>query len=324
MSQKPLKKCRVLVTPTSYGKNDPSLRVRLEEAVGHVIYNSEGRPLKSPELIEIIPNIDGYIAGLDEIDAGVIEAAETLQVIARYGIGVDAIDLDAARENEVVITNTPGANASSVAELTVGLILSLARQITIGNSLMQSGIWPRLHGVSLVDKVIGILGLGAVGKQLVLRLSSFECTIRAYDPMPDSKFARQHQVEFCDLHNVISQSDFLSLHLPLVPETREMVDATFLAKMKKGSFLINTARGELIDELALAKALEHGHLSGAALDVFTHEPPDKENRLLALPQVITTPHMASHTDIATDTMGHYALRDCLAVLQGKEPKHRVI
>ena len=324
MSQKPLKKCRVLVTPTSYGKNDPSLRVRLEEAVGHVIYNSEGRPLKSPELIEIIPNIDGYIAGLDEIDAGVIEAAETLQVIARYGIGVDAIDLDAAREKEVVITNTPGANASSVAELTVGLILSLARQITIGNNLMQSGIWPRLHGVSLVDKVIGILGLGAVGKQLVLRLSSFECTIRAYDPMPDSNFARQHQVEFCDLHNVISQGDFLSLHLPLVPETREMVDATFLAKMKKGSFLINTARGELIDELALAKALEHGHLSCAALDVFTHEPPDKENPLLALPQVITTPHMASHTDIATDTMGHYALRDCLAVLQGKEPKHRVI
>ena len=323
MSQKPLNKCRVLVTPTSYGKHDPSLRVRLEEAVGHVIYNSEGRPLKSPELIEIIPNIDGYIAGLDEIDANVIEAAETLQVIARYGIGVDAIDLKAARENGVVITNTPGANASSVAELTVGLILSLARQITIGNHLMQRGIWSRLDGISLVGKVIGILGLGAVGKQLALRLRTFECAIRAYDPIPDSSFARQHQVDFCDMHDVISQSDFLSLHLPLVPETKEMVNASFLARMKKGSFLINTARGELIDELALAKALDSGHLSGAALDVFAHEPPDKENPLLSLAQVITTPHIASHTDIATDAMGHYALRDCLAVLQGKAPKYRV-
>jgi len=324
MSQNLLNKCRVLVTPTSYGKHDPSLRARLEEAVGHVIYNSEGRPLKSPELIEIIPKIDGYIAGLDEIDGDVIEAADTLKVIARYGIGVDGIDLDAARKKGVVVTNTPGANASSVAELTVGLILSLARQITIGNNLMQNGIWPRLHGISLVGKVIGILGLGAVGKQLALRLSRFECAIRAYDPIPDSTFARNHQVEFCAMHDVISQSDFLSLHLPLVPETKGMVDEKFLDKMKMGAFLINTARGELIDELALAKALERGHLSGAALDVFAHEPPDKENPLMSLSQVITTPHIASHTDIATDAMGHYALRDCLAVLQGKEPKYRVI
>lgn len=324
MRQKPLNECRVLVTPTTYGKHDPSLRTRLAQAVAHVIYNSEGRPLTSPELVEIIPTIDGYIAGLDEIDGAVIQAAENLQVIARYGIGVDAIDLDAAFEKGIIVTNTPGANSSSVAELTVGLILALARQITVGNNLMHNGIWSRLHGVSLAGKVVGILGLGAIGKQVALHLNTFRCSLYAYDTIPDKTFAREHKVKLGTLHDVITQSDFLSLHIPLVPKTKGMVNKTFLGSMKKGAFLINTARGELIDEFDLANALDSGHLAGAALDVFTHEPPDPENPLMSLSQVITTPHMASHTDIATDAMGHYALRDCLAVLQGTDPKYRVI
>lgn len=163
MNLKPLKDCRVLVTPTSYGKNDPALRTELEAAAGEVIYNTTGRPYTAAELVALIPSIDGYIAGLDVIDRSVIEAASQLRVIARYGVGVDAIDLEAARQKGIIVTNTPTANSSSVAELTIGLMLSLARNIPAASQATRAGEWPRQLGLSLEGKVIGLVGFGAVG-----------------------------------------------------------------------------------------------------------------------------------------------------------------
>jgi len=318
-----LKECRLLVTPTSYGKNDSRLKTELEAQVGEVIYNPTGKPLTSADVAKLLPGIDGYIAGLDGIDANAIKTADRLKVIARYGVGVDNVDLRAAREKGIVITNTPGANSVSVAELALGLMLALARQIPEAVEAVQQGKWPRSAGLSLEGKTIGILGLGAIGKQLARRLAGFDCRVLAFDPCADAAFARDNHVELVKMDAAIEQSDFISLHLPLSTETRCLVNDAFLNKVKKGSFLINTSRGEVIDEDALLRALQTGHLKGVALDAFTTEPPDPKNPLLALPQVIATPHLGAQTDGATSNMGWLAMKDCLAVLRNEEPVFRV-
>src|SRR5512136_2994394 len=218
-----LKECRLLVTPTSYGKNDPRLKTELEALVGEVIYNPTGKPLKSPE------------------DAG------RLKVISRYGVGVDSVDLHAAAERGIIVTNTPGVNSVSVAELTVGLMLALARQIPEGASALRQGLYPRLAGVTLEGKKIGIIGLGAIGKELARRLRGFDCRLIAYDPVPDRDFAQANEVELAPLDDLLRLSDFVSLHLLLLPETRGLVNRDFLAKLKRGAYLVNTARGEIVD-----------------------------------------------------------------------------
>jgi D-3-phosphoglycerate dehydrogenase len=319
-----LKECRLLVTPTSYGKNDPRLRSELESLVAHVIYNPTGKPLRSAEVAQLLPGIDGYIAGLDAIDAEALAAADRLKVIARYGVGSDNVDLVAAGQRGVVVTNTPGANSVSVAELALGLMLALARQIPEAVEAVHQGKWPRFAGLSLEGKTVGILGLGAIGRQLVRRLAGFDCRVLAYDPIVDVAAARGLGVAPMGMDDVLAQADFLSLHLPLLPETRGMVDDAFLAKMKDGAYLINTARGEIIDEGALLRALQNGRLKGAGLDAFVVEPPDPSNPLLGLPQVIATPHLGAMTDGATSNMGWMAMKDCLAVLRGEEPAHKLV
>jgi D-3-phosphoglycerate dehydrogenase len=324
LNTKPLQDCRILVTPTSYGKNQPELRTQLEAQVGEVIYNTTGRPLTSDELTALIPCIDGYIAGLDTIDRRVINAADCLRVIARYGVGVDSVDLEAAREKGIVVTNTPGANSGSVAELAIGLLLALARNMVSAALATKSGSWPRLAGLSLEGKTIGLIGLGAVGRQVARRLAGFDCHILAYDPLVPESRATGLGVRMLPMEEVIAQADFLSLHCPLNDQTRALVNAELIKKMKTGAFLINTARGELVDEVALLQALKNGKLKGAALDVFVNQPPAADNALLALPQVIATPHMGAHTDGATNAMGWRALEDCLAVLRGEKPTCPVI
>jgi D-3-phosphoglycerate dehydrogenase len=319
-----LKDCRLLVTPTSYGKNDSRLKTELEAQVGEAIYNPTGKPLTSAEVANLLPGIDGYIAGLDGIDANALKSADRLKVISRYGVGVDNVDLAAAREKGIVVTNTPGANSVSVAELALGLMLALARQIPEAVEAVHQGKFPRYTGVSLEGKTIGILGLGAIGKQLARRLAGFDCKIVAYDPFADIAFAKDNHVELGTMDEIIKQADFVSLHLPLLPETRGIVNEAFLSKMKKGSFLINTSRGEAIDEDALLKALQSGHLKGAGLDAFAVEPPDPKNPLLALSQVIATPHLGAQTDGATSNMGWFAMKDCLAVLKGEKPTYQVL
>lgn len=319
-----LKSCRVLVTPTSFGKGDPGLVAELESAVGEVVYNTTGHPLASAELRTLLPGCHGFIAGLDTVDRAALEAADVLRVIARYGAGVDRVDLSAAREKGIVVTTTPGANAVSVAELAIGLMLALARQIPAADAATRAGGWPRLNGVSLEGKVVGLLGLGAIGRQVASRLQGWDCTVAAYDPQADAAFAAAHNVALLPLDALLARADFLSLHLPATPATRGMVDAAFLARMKPGAFLVNTSRGELVVEADLAAALHSGFLRGAALDAFAAEPPGADNPLFTLPQVIATPHTGAHTDGAVRAMGRGALHDCLAVLRGAPPAHPIV
>lgn len=322
--RKPLNQCHVLVTPTSYGRNDPALNTDLEAQVGRVTYNTTGKPLTSEALREMLTDVDGFIAGLDEIDAAALESASQLQVIARYGVGVSNVDLDAAKAKGIAVTNTPAANAKAVAELTLTLLLNLLRPVMVAAGDTRQGGWMRTKGASLEGKTVGLIGLGAIGREVVRRLQGFDCRIIAFDVAYDEAFVQQHNITTASIDDLLAESDIVSLHVPVLDATRGMVNAEFLAKMKAGSYLINTARGELIDEDALVAALESGHVKGAALDAFQTEPPGAEHPLLKFEQVIPTPHMGAHTDGATNAMGWMAYQNCMAVLKGEEPPHRVV
>jgi len=314
-----LSECRVLVTPTTFGKEEPHLRSTLEKTVGEVVYNPVARPLSSLELLPLVKEADGYIAGLDQIDSSVIEAGSRLQVIARYGVGVDRVDVESATKRGIVVTNTPGANSVAVAELTIALMLALGRRICQADQATRSGEWPRYSGVGLRGKTVGLVGFGAIGREVASRLKAFECRIVVADPCVGSDCADTYGVQLVPMEELLASSDFVSLHASLNSSTSEMVDDTFLKKMKQGAFVVNTARGELIDEEALRDALETGRLRGAALDCFRKEPPAPDHPLLRLPQVIVTPHTGSHTDEATNAMGWMALKACLEVLSGERP-----
>lgn len=309
-------KLRVLVTPRSFGADDPELRDELVAATGEVIWRQEGN-LGPAELSEAVAAADGWIAGVERIDREVIEAATRLRVIARYGVGVESVDLRAAAERGVVVTNTPGANSGAVAELVIGLIFALARRIAYADAAVRGGGWPRLRGAAVEGKTVGLLGFGAIGREVARRVRALDCRVLAFDPAPVAEQAAALGVELVGRDELVATSDFLSLHLPVTAATEGMVDAAFLGRMKPGSYLINAARGELVDERALAETLRAGHLAGAALDCLAVEPPAAGFELGTLDQVVLTPHIGAHTDAAARAMGRAAVENCLAVLRGE-------
>lgn len=313
----------VLVTPRSFGLDDPSLKAELERSVTTVRYlPSPG--MEPEELIPLVADVDGWIAGLDRIDRCVVQAARRLKVIARYGVGTEQVDLDAARECGIVVTNAPAANADAVAELTIGFLFMLARRIQAAAAAARSGRWSPVRGLTVEGRTVGLLGLGAIGRAVARRCVALGCRVLVHDPAADAEFAFAHGIELAELDRALAEADFVSLHIPLAPSTHSIVDDAFLAQMKAGSFLINTARGELVDEAALLRALESGHLAGAALDTLAQEPPVADHPLLHLETAIVTPHIGAHTDGATTAMGRMALRDCLSVLAGRAPEHPVV
>jgi D-3-phosphoglycerate dehydrogenase len=279
--------------------------------------------LKAAEARRLVKDVDGYIAGLDEIDASVLAAADRLKVIARYGVGIDRVDVAAATAHGVAVTNTPSTNSGAVAELTIAFMLCLARNLITANTALRRGEWPVLDGVGIRGKTVGLIGFGAVGREVAKRLRCFDCRILAFDPYVGPDVAEGCGAGLVSLDVLLSEADFVSLHAPATDLTIGMVNQKFLGRMKKGAFLVNTARGELIDEGALVTALENGQLRAAALDCFSHEPVGKDNPLLRLPQVVVTPHTAAHTDEAVNRMGWAAIENCLAALRGERPPNIV-
>ena len=314
----------VLVTARSFGRSRPELREELEGAVREVRWNDLGRPLTTEELREAIADVDGVIAGVDRFDAGVIGAAPRLRVIARHGTGTDAVDLDAARGEGVVVTNTPGANAAAVAELAIGLMFALARRISEGDRRVRAGEYGALPGVQLGGRTVGVIGLGRAGSEVARRAAALGCRVLAFDPAVSEEQADAVGATLAEQEHVVAEADFLSLHVPATDATRDLVDAGFLGRMKHGSYLVNTARGELVVEQDLVNALEAGRLAGAALDTTREEPPRPDNPLLDRDDVILTPHTGADTDEARAAMGRAALDDLLAVLDGRAPLHPVV
>ena len=186
-----------LCTPNTFGKRDPSLKSILEAAVREVIYNPFGRPLKAAELRPLLKDVDGYIAGIDEIDSSTLEAADRLRIIARYGVGIDRVDVATATDYGIVVTNTPGANSAAVAELTIAFILSLARHIIRANEAVRRGEWPVLDGIGIRGKTVGLIGFGSVGREVARRLKSFDCRLLACDPYVETEIADKTMALLC-------------------------------------------------------------------------------------------------------------------------------
>jgi D-3-phosphoglycerate dehydrogenase / 2-oxoglutarate reductase len=239
-----------------------------------------------------------------DVNAKLIDGAQKLRVIGRAGVGVDNVDADAATRKGIVVMNTPGANAIAVAEHTLGLMISLARFIPKADQSTRAGKWEKksLQGTELRGKTLGIIGLGRVGVEVARRAKAFGMRVLAYDPFVSQQLARDLEIELTSLDPLYAASDYISLHVGLTPQTAAMINPTSIAKMKKGVRLVNCARGELIDDAALLAALNSGQVGGAALDVFTHEPP-KDSALLAAANLIATPHIAGSTNEAQELVG---------------------
>ncbi len=310
---------KILITPTSFQKPvNAKAREMIEAFADEIVYNPQTRPLTTEEVAALLPGVDGYIAGLDYITAEALaNAPASLKVISRYGAGVDRVDLAAAKAKGITVTNTPGTNSTAVCELAFALMLSLARHIPQLDAAVKSGGWPRTSGLELCGKTLGIVGMGAIGKKLATRAIAFGMSVIAYDPYFDTAFAAEHGIKQTELHDLIPQADVISLHVPLTEQTRHMIGTGQIARMKDGAFVINTARGGLVDEAAAAEAIKSGKLGGIGLDAFEVEPPT-ESPLMGLQNVVLTPHAGAHTDEAVAGMGLMAVQNLIDVLQGRE------
>ena len=310
---------RVVATARSYCAADGPHQQLVRDADIELILAAGDDPLDAAALASLAADADGLILGLDQCDASVFAAAPRLQVIARYGVGTDSVDLDAALEYGVTVTNTPGANTVAVAELTLALMLALARDLPAAVAGMRTGTWRRARGWELSGKTLGLVGLGQIGRAVAERARAFGMTVIGHDPYAETPTG----VEGVPLAELWPRCDVISLHLGLDAATRHLVDAEVLARCKPGAVLVNTARGGLVDEQALAAALREGRLAGAAADAFESEPPE-DSPLLSLPTFIATPHLGATTREAARNMGMAAAADVVAVLTGGAPRHPVV
>jgi len=316
---------KILVTTRSFRKVPGKHQQVLPDAGYELVNSPLDRPLKADELGAILadPEIVGAILGVDEVTAGALEATEALRVISRFGVGVDNVDLAAATARGIVVTNTPGANSIAVAELTMALMLALARHVARHDRAIRSGDWSVISGMELHGQTLGIVGLGRIGQEAAQRAAAFGMRILYYDPLPPSpEVVSALGATSCTLDELLADSDVVSLHLPLTDETRNLIDADALARMKAGALLINTARGGLVDETVLYEALAQNTLGGAAFDAFAKEP-SIGNPLLELENFIAAPHSGSATRQTTLRMGLMAAENALAVLRGERPVHVV-
>jgi D-3-phosphoglycerate dehydrogenase len=263
--------------------------------------------LKEIELLAIAAEYSAIVVrSQTKITSKVIEAAKQLKVVGRAGVGVDNVDVDAATRRGVIVMNTPGGNTVSTAEHAFSLLVSIARNIPQADASMKAGKWDRksFEGIELHGKTIGIFGMGRIGTEIARRVIAFGMRAIAYDPYLSPSRARSLQVElFEDLDQVLAQSDFVTMHMPLTAETKHLINADRIAKMKRGARIVNCARGGLIDEQALFEALQSGQIAAAALDVYETEPPPADFALRALPNVVFTPHLGASTAEAQESVG---------------------
>ena len=276
-------------------------------------------------LIAILPEYDALIVrSATRVTAEVLAAGTRLRVVGRAGTGVDNIDLEAATRQGIMVVNAPASNSVAVAELTIALILSLARHIPQAHSSVVAGKWERnrFMGFEVRNKTLGLVGLGRIGAEVARRARGLEMHVVAYDPVVSTERAAQLGATLAPLEEVLAQADIVSLHVPLIDATRNMINAARLAQMKRGAYLINAARGGVVDEAALLEAIESGHLAGAALDTYSTEPP-VGNPLVGHPRVITLPHLGASTVEAQALTGVDVAEGVLVALAGGSPHYAV-
>ncbi|HLZ26380.1 MAG TPA: phosphoglycerate dehydrogenase [Chloroflexota bacterium] len=271
-------------------------------------------------LIDALQGMAASLASIEPYSAAVLAETPDLRVISRIGVGYDAIDVAEATRRGIVVCTTPGANHHSVADLAVGLILMCLRQIVPAAEIVRAGNWaPQRVGVELRATTVGIVGTGLIGREVVKRLSGFEPRVLAYDIVESPEMVQRYGVEYVSFEELLRHADVLTLHAPLLPETRGLIDADALARMKPSAYVVNTARGPLVDEVAIARALHAGQIAGAALDVFDREPLPAASPLRQAPNLILTPHIAGVTQQSRTAMVAMAVQNVARVLRGEAP-----
>lgn len=305
---------KVLVTPRSFGAFSKEPVMLLEKHQIEVIEPQNKGILSREELMTLIHDVDGVIAGVDTFDADVLQEATNLHVISKYGVGVDNIDLNYCKEHNIEVCRAVGANSSAVADYAFTLLCAVARRTCEIDRGCRNNDWTKKNTVDIYGKKLGIIGLGNIGKGLAKRSNGFEMKVYAYDPYWDESFAKQNNIARADVETIVRECDFISLHMPLTPETHHIISREKIAMMKPNAIVINTARGGLIDEDALFEALSNHDIYGAGLDVFEHEPA-QDTPFKELDNVILGSHCAASTEGAVDQMGLMSVNNLIEVLR---------
>ena len=311
---------KVLVSSSHFNELCQDARKMLIEA-GHeiVLHKGELPYMSFEEISQVIGDIDGAIIGLDDWTEEVWKIAPKLKVVAKFGVGTDNIDKDSAKRYGIKVINAPGINSNAVAELTIGMIIDMLRGITKQQISMTRGIWPRYLGDELRGKTVGLLGFGAIAKLVAKKLQCFEVRVIASDLYPDLDAAAKYGVKIVDNDTVLRESDIVSVHIPSVPSTYHMLNDAAFASMKDGAYLVNAARGAIVDTQALLRALESGRLAGAALDAFENEPLKEDDPLITCGKVVCTSHTGAETREVYRNVSVCVAQGVIDVLNGKDP-----
>ena len=314
---------RILLTTCSY-QDTPGPHHPLMAAQGWDLVRERG-PLTEARMLELAGDFDAFLCGDDAITRAVLEKSlPRLKVISKYGIGLDKIDVPATKELKIPVLFTPGVNHTTVAEHTFGLLLGLAKHIVTTASAARRGEWLRLTGHEILDKTIGIIGLGRIGKEVAIRARAFGMKTIGFDVYWDEKFATANNVQrAASLDEVYAASDYISLHTNLTPETRDMISAKSIPKMKKGVLILNCARGEIVHTADMVAALKSGQVGSYGTDVLDEEPPKADHPLLKLPNAIVTPHIGSRTHESVQRQATAAVKNLIAAMRGEKPLAQV-
>jgi D-3-phosphoglycerate dehydrogenase / 2-oxoglutarate reductase len=316
-------KYKILVTPPNYSRLCPFAKKRLEDNGCEVVENTFGRPITTAELKERVGDIDGAIIGVDVWNEEIFSLAPKLKVMSRFGVGVDNFDIPAAHKRGIVATNAPGCNSNAVAEQTIGLIIAAMRAIPQLQVTTRQGAWDRFVGHEIVGRTVGLMGFGNIARKVARKLSGFEVAIVAFDKYPNLAAAAELGVAMVTADEVLSRSDVVCMLLPSLPETRHFMNRETFARMKDGAYFVNTARGALVDEAALAEAVRSGKLTAAGVDVYEVEPTSANNPLFQIDRLVTTPHTAAETFETYTAVGEVTATAVLDVLAGRQPSNRL-
>ncbi|SDT98644.1 D-3-phosphoglycerate dehydrogenase/hypothetical protein [Verrucomicrobium sp. GAS474] len=311
---------RILVTPRSVTRSGHPSLDRLRAAGHEVVLGPAGRQPSEAELLELLPACEGYLAGVEPVSARVLAAASRLRAISRNGTGIDNVDTEAAQARGIALLRAEGANARGVAELTIGFLFALARGLPVTDARMKERKWERANGIELEGKTLGVVGCGRIGRLVSGMALGIGMKVIAQDLYPDASYRPSPDFRFAPLPELLAAADVVTLHCPPLPGHRPLIDAAALAGMKKGVFLVNTARFDLIDPAAIAAALDSGGIAALALDVFDGEPP-QDWSLAAHPRVIASPHIGGFTAESIDRAMDFAVDNLLRALAATPAAH---
>ena len=302
---------KILVTPRSLSKNGHPALDDLRKAGYEVVFATPGKQPTEAELLAILPECVGYLAGVEPVSAKVLRSSPHLKVIGRNGVGIDNVDLEAAEEMGIAVERAVGANSRGVAELAISLMLSGVRSVPYSSKHLQAGEWVRRKGFEIEGKTLGLIGCGQIGKCVAKMALGLDMKVMAYDLYPDTTFTPSADFCFSSINDIFKQADVISLHCP--PADKPLIDAEAIVRMKDGVIIVNTARAALVDDTALLAALKSGKLHGYATDVFHTEPP-KASELLAHESVIATPHIGGFTTESVTRATQAAVDNILKIL----------